>query len=325
MYSRLLARNLIMMLLPIIISMSVLAYVSYRVLETDDFRVYYLNDVEDIEDYYRDSKTNVYMNASVLRYLERAGFESRAGDTVRGEYYYMFDDSSLMIFLIKTGDHDDYIYAKLVVDEPTISYMESEYLSSIDSDIIDIDGYISSYIVSEPDFPMVKIYGVKAVFYASLVTAVCMFIYMVVAAFIPVLNFETGRLRRLGKRSHIIRELNEEMRAEDVIVDGRVITTRSYVVTVMISEIIVERRPLSDSMMLELLESASSGALIGDSVDTETDISEDEPHMSQTENEETDMPADTAAETMNEVTDAVSEDMLEDMSDEASNSTDDEQ
>ncbi len=246
-FRRLITRNLILVMLPVIVAVSAVFLLFYQLKQQSEYLVYDFRDTASADIYYRSGYRNVTIDIKDIR---PAGFEIKDKDKVLGKYYYRYEEGNLEFFLISNGtakelENGTYKGEKkkvvILKDEATVEYITSRYIDSLDIPQKTFSEIGSPYIYSEIDFPYTGILVVNLVFRGSFIILIALIIYLILGILIPALNFETKGLGRLGKVNEVVRLLDTELDEKILYKWDNIYVTDNYYLAVYISKIDVIR------------------------------------------------------------------------------------
>ena len=247
MFRRILLRNLISMMVPLIIIEAMILFMAIQLASLDKFRCYNLTDLSMAEILYLEGKTNI--SIACPDNLKPAGFNFVSGDKVIGEYYYLLTDKGITLFIldpetaagIKDGSKET-LYVKIVKDTVSAKYVEEEYNDELGLGSDTLNGYVSEYVFDEPEYPVVKISILSYIKIIDVIIIAISFIYLVLAALYSFLNFS---IRKRGidiSKAELIDVLDDELENHLVEKDGNYYVTEKYEIDAYISYIDIRKR-----------------------------------------------------------------------------------
>ena len=249
MFHRLLNRNIIMMMLPLIVILLMFLMVGYKLSMLSEYSIYHVDKIDSIEQLHNNGIKNISISLKDME-INYAGFDYEVNDKVLGKYYYYYHGNEIHLLVLEDGyDKNDTINARISEDKVTANYVQSRLAETFNVKNENLDGFIKPYIVNQIEFPAMKILGIDYMKKIAIALIVICVLYMILAMIIPELNFETKPLREMGSVRAVIKELDEEMKNAERSEDGNEYTTPNYHITAMISYISVTRKSLSESMM----------------------------------------------------------------------------
>ena len=230
------------MIIPLIVTEVLILVSASQLSVLDRFRCYNLTDIKSDKLYCIQNRTNV--SYTIPDELYPAGFDYVSEGTKLGTYYYMYDNTSIHLFIItdetakriEAGEKRVTVYVRLIDDSATSSFVETEYADALGIDQNTLNNYVDSIILSEPGYPEVKI---KLISYIKLLTIFLLgstVIYFVLAIFYPILNYSYRNNGLFKNRIELYDVMNEELNA-GYDKEGNVYTTENYQIVVMVSHI----------------------------------------------------------------------------------------
>ncbi len=247
MFKKIVRRNLVALMIPVIIIELMLFYMSMQLSLLDEYRCYEVNDISTVDILYREGEQNISFDYGGKLYP--AGFDHVNEKKTLGSYYYCFRGSSIQLFILNPKTYEELnsgkqvrINARLINDEATISYIKKEYtdITGLGDDVY--DGYIDEVIISEVDYPIFKVKIVRIVQIASLVLLILSFVYTLLALVIPTLSFGFSNKGLFGSRKELIETLDNEIENRLDHKDRFLYITEDYVIKAYISRIVISKR-----------------------------------------------------------------------------------
>ena len=249
MFHRLLNRNIIMMMLPLIIILIMFLMVGYKLSMLSEYSIYDVDQIDSVEQLHNNGIKNISISLKDME-INYAGFDYEVNDKVLGKYYYYYHGNEVHLLVLEDGfDKDGKINARIQEDKVTANYIQSSLAETFNVKNENLDGFIKPYIINQIEFPAMKIRGIDYMKKIAVVLIAISILYILLAMIRPELNFETKELREMGDVRALIKELDEEMKEAERSEDGNEYTTPNYHIIAMISYIKVTRKSLSESMM----------------------------------------------------------------------------
>lgn len=249
MFHRLLNRNIIMMMLPLIIILIMFLMVGYKLSMLSEYSIYDVDQIDSVEQLHNNGIKNISISLKDME-INYAGFDYEVNDKVLGKYYYYYHGNEVHLLVLEDGfDKNGKIYARIQEDKVTANYIQSSLAETFNVKNENLDGFIKPYIINQIEFPAMKIRGIDYMKKIAVVLIAISILYILLAMIRPELNFETKELREMGDVRALIKELDEEMKEAERSEDGNEYTTPNYHIIAMISYIKVTRKSLSESMM----------------------------------------------------------------------------
>ena len=251
MFRRLLFRNLIAMLIPMLVIEVFVLFAAMQVSLMDEYRYYEKVDLGKLDLMYAAGQMNVsFICPDNLTY---AGFDYKRDDKKIGEYFYQFDGDSISLYIldndtaerVKKGEKGFEIFAVLEKDEMTADYVESQYQteSGLDASTNDpFESFVKDMMVNQTIFPARRMHLLRMVKMIDVVIIGLTVLYAIIATVFPVTNlsFNTGDTGKTRRR--LIKELDYEMsRALEKKIHS-IYFTKNYVVAAYLSGIEIEKR-----------------------------------------------------------------------------------
>ena len=247
MFKKIVRRNLVALMIPVIIIELMILYMSMQLSLLDEYRCYEVSDISTADILYREGEQNISFTYSGKLYP--AGFDHVIDKKVLGSYYYCFRGNSIQLFILDDKTYEKInsgesvkINARLIRDEATANYIKSEYTEATGLGDDVYDDYIDETIISEVDYPAFKVKIVKIVQYASFVLLVLSCIYTVIALIIPSLSFGFSNKGLFDSRRELIETLDNELENRLDHKERFLYITEDYVIKAYISHIIIEIR-----------------------------------------------------------------------------------
>ncbi len=265
MFHRLLNRNIIMMMLPLIIILIMFLMVGYKLSMLSEYSIYDVDQIDSVEQLHNNGIKNISISLKDME-INYAGFDYEVNDKVLGKYYYYYHGNEVHLLVLEDGfNKDGKINARIQEDKVTANYIQSSLAETFNVKNENLDGFIKPYIINQIEFPAMKIKGIDYMKKIAVVLIAISILYIILAMIRPELNFETKELREMGDVRALIKELDEEMKEAERSEDGNEYTTPNYHIIAMISYIKVTRKSLSESMMSlsqQLAEESSEDDMI---------------------------------------------------------------
>lgn len=216
-FEKIMMRNTLAMMLPIIVFLVVLIFVGVRYSFLHELRSYEIGNVENVEErieqLYEAGTTSIKYVAKDIYYT---GFDYFVDGKVKGAYYYNIQEDHLLLYLIKTKNPKMYIEEKtlkgrIIKDTVVTEHIISEFAAGSELAPELFSNFVGTYIISEPDYPYVYA-GIVYILAAALI-AVCVLIigYMNYLWQHPQRHPQARQLRAYGKRNQVIETLNREL------------------------------------------------------------------------------------------------------------------
>lgn len=183
-----------------------------------------------LEELYLEDKTNIEIELNDLYYT---GFNYKVDGRLKGAYYYSMSNGKLHMYLIATGEPENYIgqitiKGKLLKDSVASAHILTSLVQSegIDSKIV--EGYASEYIISEVDYPKAYIVLVYLFYAIPIIISIIILIFTGLVWFKPDIHSQSKQLASYGDIKDIIRQINEELNGENVYKKKNIYITQSY-------------------------------------------------------------------------------------------------
>lgn len=256
MFRRLLFRNLIAMLIPMLVIEVFVLFASMQVSLMDDYRYYEKVDLGKLDLMYAAGQMNLsFICPDNLTY---AGFDYKKDEKKIGEYFYQFDGDSISLYIldnetaarVKKGEKGFEIFAVIEKDEMTADYIESQYQteSGIDASSNDpFDGFVKDIMLNQTIFPARRMHLLRVVKVVDVVIIGMTVLYAIIAAVFPVTNlcFSTGDTGKSRRR--LIKELDYELSSALDKKIKSIYFTKNYIVAAYLSGIEVQKNDESIS------------------------------------------------------------------------------
>ena len=252
MFTKLLRRNLIAVLIPILIIEVLIILMIFQLNVLEEYSCHRINTLEGVDLLYEEGVQNIsFLCEEVPEYL---GFDDvRINDEIAGRYYYLYEGNSIRILVLtdktyenlKSGGSYD-IYGKLVHDDLKNEYIESalseKFEKKVGQNSDAFDGFVKPIIISEVEYPEFKI---SIIDHSSLVISIIIMItvlYSIVAFACPWImvgfNYKDVAKKRIDAIEILDREMEESLESEE----GNVFTTENYIICAYMSHIKVIKR-----------------------------------------------------------------------------------
>ena len=257
MFTKLLRRNLIAVLIPILIIEVLLILMVFQLNVLEEYSYQRINSLDGVDLLYEEGVQNISFLCEAVP--EYCGYDevNPEGEIVGGYYFIKDgrDNIRLLVLTNKTyqnlksgGSYD--VYGKLVRDDLKNETME-EALNKALGDMVGedqdaFDGYIMPVIISEVQYPAAKIAIVE---HSSMVMSVIIMItvlYSIVAFacpwIIPGFDYKPVAPKRLDAIEILDEELGEKLLSEN----GNVYITENFIINAYLSKIKVMKHEIDD-------------------------------------------------------------------------------
>ena len=244
---RVLIRNLILALLPYFVFVLILLVTAGRLEKMDSYKVYEAKNYEDAIKQYFDDHINFRIPVKDVNY---AGFDYVIDNKTVGGYYYHYDGKNIRILLL---DNETYAEIKkgkgtavecnlsVVYDESAANYFIKEFSDGLGVPSEDIEKMSTTYVFSSIDYPGKKILTVYIVQIIALIAILMMLVYILIASFVPDINYMTRRLQDMTADRDILKKLRKELNNNIVYENRNVIVTYKYLVVMFVDKVDVVR------------------------------------------------------------------------------------
>ena len=247
MFKGLIRRNLIATIIPVIVMEVLVIFMTIQLGLLDEYRCYSVGAGDDLGIMYLEGRKNICM--SVSGPLEYAGYDVVSDKGKLGTYYYRFDGKSIQLFVLKdetmrkiNSGSDIQLYAKLIEDKVTSSYIENGYNDEAGMGEGVFDGFVNPLIINELEYPVIKVDGIKIMGVTAKVLVILTVLYMILAYIFPVISFGYSKRGLFRSRSEMIEALNQEADEKLEEKNGSEIITENYVIYAYLSHLDVIKR-----------------------------------------------------------------------------------
>lgn len=275
MFTKLLRRNLIAVLIPILIIEVLIILMVFQLNVLEEYSCQRINSLEGVDLLYGEGVQNISFLCEADP--EYAGYDEVKSDgEIVGRYYYIYDGDSIRLLVLtdktyenlKSGGSYD-IYGKLVRDDVKIGYIEDalddELGKMIGQSSDAFKGYIKPIIINEVEYPATKISIIEHSAAVISVVILLTVVYSIVAFACPwiIMGFEykPAASKRVDAIEILDKEMDEKLESEN----GNIFTTENFIICAYLSHIKVIKRELDDEDLLEDIEE-----------DIEEDLEEDD-------------------------------------------------
>lgn len=247
MFSKLLRRNLIAMMIPVIIILVLALFMLLQLSLLETYSFHRINNISDIDLLYREGVVNISYTSQDK--LEPAGFNEKGEEGKLGSYYYTYSGNKLQMFILteetykklSSGEKVD-IYAGLEQDEVKSQYIEKAYADAFKRGDDTFKNAVSPIFINELKYPKLRIFIIEngKIVIGGLII-VC-FLYMILGLIKPQFVFGINKKGISGSKVKLIRVLDYEMKNRlDKNEDG-VYTTANFIINAYISHIDIFKR-----------------------------------------------------------------------------------
>lgn len=247
MFKRLVRRNLVALMIPVIIIELMVLYMSMQLSLLDEYRCYKVSDLSSVGILYKEGEQNITFDYSGD--IHPAGFDYVRDGEVVGSYYYSFHGNGIQLFVLNDDTYKSIssgekvtINARLMQDEAVTGYVLSEYAKSVELSEDVFDGYVDETIINEVDYPAFKVKIVDIVQIASIALLIVSLLYAIAAFINPVLSLGFKNRGLFSSRKELIETLNNELENRLDHKERFLYITEEYVIRAYISHIYIEKR-----------------------------------------------------------------------------------
>ena len=247
MFRKILFRNLIFMMIPILVIEVFILFSAMQLSILDDYKCYNLTEIKSAPLFYLEQRLNV--SVALPENLKDAGFDHVRNGKKAGSYYYQYNNSSIHLYILseetvsklKAGENPGTIYVRLIEDSATARYVENEYSKEIGMDDTMLSNYVDNIIFSEIDYPAMKILILSYVKFICIFLIGFTLLYSVLAMIYPSLNFSFKNKGMFKSRMDLIEILDKELESSDVERKGNTYITDNYTIKAYISRIDISK------------------------------------------------------------------------------------
>lgn len=235
-FDTLLIKNTLAFAVPAIVVLLVLLFMflHYPVLEqAENVKIENTEAIQQtLQNLYAKNTTNVEYTAKDLYY---SGFDYLVNGKIKGAYYYKFEGNMMQVYLLKTAKPKEYIetvtmQGKVIRDTVVPQYILTKLVSENNLDMEFVDGYVSEFLISEPDYPYSFIWMIYVIFYMPIIVSVLILLYTIFVWFNPMLHSQVHQLECYGEPEEILVELNLEMKNHMLMRKSNVYVTENYLI-----------------------------------------------------------------------------------------------
>lgn len=181
---------------------------------------------------YKSGRTNVVYEVHDLQYT---GIDYLEDGELKGAYYYNIDSEGINFFLIKTENPEQTVDSilfkgKIVKNEIMTGYILNQFEENTAVYSGMLDGFVSSYIISEPDYPYRFIILIYVVVLIPVIAGVMIISYTLLIWLAPSVHPQTRQLAEYGDVKAIIDELDIELKKRLVFSRKNVYITENYMI-----------------------------------------------------------------------------------------------
>lgn len=247
MFKKIVRRNLVALMIPVIIIELMVLYMCMQLSLLDEYKCYKINDISSVDILFKEGEKNITFDLSEKVYP--AGFDYVVDKVVKGSYYYSFNGDSIRLFILKKETYDKLssgkavsVNARLIQDEAMVSYIKNEYTDSFGLGDNVFDDYIESTIIDEVDYPELKVWAIKVVQVAAFCMLIISGIYTIIALINPALSIGFSNRGMFSSRKELIEVMNTEIEERLDHKEKFLYITEDYVIKAYISHIDITKR-----------------------------------------------------------------------------------
>jgi hypothetical protein len=259
-FRKLLFKNTLALALPMLVLLGVLILIILKfpvIQNIQDVTLPVTNNLSAmLADTYQSGRTNVIYEAKDLSY---SGVDYLEDGKLKGAYYYNIDNGGLNFFLIKTESPEETIDSilykgKVVNNEIMVGYImnQLEGSTSVYPDMV--DGFVSSYVISELAYPYRYIILIYVLILVPVIAGILIVVYTLLIWMVPKLHPQTRQLIKYGDVKSIVNELDDELKNKLIFRHGNVYITENYMVVSYIARTDVIKLDLVKYMSKNLIE-----------------------------------------------------------------------
>lgn len=264
MFTKLLRRNLIAVLVPILIIEVLIILMVFQLNVLEEYSCQRINSLEGVDLLYEEGVQNIsFLCEEVPEYC---GYDEVKEDgEIVGGYYYIKDGDNIRLLVLTTktylnltsgGSYD--VYGKLVRDDMKIEHIEDdlddELAKKIGQSSDAFKGYIKPIIINEVEYPATKIAIIEHSAAVISVVILLTVLYSIVAFACPWIIMGFDYKPAASKRVDAIDILDEEMDERLENENGNVFTTENFIICAYLSHIKVIKREFDDDEEDEIFE-----------------------------------------------------------------------
>ena len=264
MFTKLLRRNLIAVLIPILIIEVLIILMVFQLNVLEEYSCQRINSLEGVDLLYEEGVQNIsFLCEEVPEYC---GYDEVKEDgEIVGGYYYIKDGDNIRLLVLTTktylnltsgGSYD--VYGKLVRDDMKIEHIEDdlddELAKKIGQSSDAFKGYIKPIIINEVEYPATKIAIIEHSAAVISVVILLTVLYSIVAFACPWIIMGFDYKPAASKRVDAIDILDEEMDERLENENGNVFTTENFIICAYLSHIKVIKREFDDDEEDEIIE-----------------------------------------------------------------------
>lgn len=309
MFTRIVRRNLIALMIPVIITELLILYMTMQLSLLDEYRCYEISDISNVDIFYREGEQNVSFNFSEMIY--DAGFDQVNEDKVEGAYYYSFYGKNIQLFVLtdetaeklKSGKKTK-IAARLIKNDATISYIKNAYTEATGLGEDVYEDFINPIIISEPDFPIMKVKAVEIVQITVIICLIISVLYTIIAFIKPVLFFGFSKKGLFKTRKDLIDTMNNEIENRLDHKEGLLYITEGYIIKANISHIVIfenSYESVSDIDDMDDKDNMDEAGRVNDNADSVNES--DQKQESGKDNKPDDVRSDVLADDLEDILD----------------------
>ncbi|MCR5213307.1 MAG: hypothetical protein K6E10_02755 [Eubacterium sp.] len=247
MFRKLIRRNLIAMIFPVIVMEVLLIFMTIQVGLLDDYNTFHIDSLEDGEIYYTEGKKNISFD--IVGPLEYSGYEVTSEDKRIGKYYYQFNGDNMRLFVLKdetirkiNSGETVTVNARLVLDKVTAAYIEDEYSEETGLGQGVFEGFIDPMIMDELQYPEYRIKGIQYAGILAKILFISTMAYFILALIFPLFASGYNKRKLFKSRLSMLRILDDELDNRLIEKNGAEYITENYIIYAYLSHVEVLKR-----------------------------------------------------------------------------------
>ena len=183
-----------------------------------------------------------YVNLTVNT-LYDSGLDCIRNGKLTGRYYYAFENNYCYFFLISSKHLESYskvndtdlsvlnnftIKAGIVNNPKVLNHIIEHISHDLSWTVAGMDKNTSGYLISEPDYPLIKTYIILAILLILTVITTLSILYSLICICCPYIYKSIIKLRHYGKIKDQIKQANAELKDTLFLNDEHFIITKNY-------------------------------------------------------------------------------------------------
>ena len=251
MFTKLLRRNLIMMLIPVLVIQILIIFMVIQLGLLPAYSTKRINDISRVSTLYKEDVMHVTFNYDTSNMVipEYAGYDEMVNGERVGGYYYIYEGDNIRLFVltdetIKLLDSGKNIEINAYLDnsEEKVKLIENALAEKLNLSENVFEGLIDPVIINETAFPALKIAVTQHSAEVVTVLLIITVLYGVLAFSFPKFIFGIDQKDLAKTKSELIAMMDEEMNERMEEHEGSEYTTENYKIFAYVSHIEIIKR-----------------------------------------------------------------------------------